>query len=571
MKRNVTLLAAAVVVLLAVVFGARLLNRPAPTTGNPPASAGEPRQGGTLNLAMWNKPAGALNPIVVDDTYGENLQQLMYAKLWEYDGEFKPEGVLATHWEWDETNTKLTFHLNPEAKFFDGTPVTAKDVVFTYKAIWHPRYVGPRDAGWDDVKGYAEYSQGIKGETPENFADGFVTTDDIEGLYAVDEHTVVFELNQPNAAFLENQIVYAPVDSSKYKDIPVQDWGRPGDPYNIYPNGTGPYKMEEYVEGQYALLVANENYVKGRPNIDRVLYRIISPDVAVGEMQIGNLDFVELSPAELASYQAMDHVAIHEFPDLVFQHMVYNTVEGPTSDVRVRHAINYAIDRQAIIDNLLGGHGSTMYGPVHPLTWAYTEDLEKYEYNPDKARQILDEAGWIPGPDGIRVKNGQRLHLRLIYPNEGNPVRQATAPVVQQFLKDVGIEVELIGLDWPSLQQRAQYEFDFDLYFIGFQLSSADPDPTGLWDKASTVPGGFNTSRWWTEKSEELIAKGKATSSVEERTAIYHEWAKHWAEESPSYIFYATNTILAANERLQGFKPIPREYLWNIEDLWLLE
>jgi peptide/nickel transport system substrate-binding protein len=527
-----------------------------------------PKRGGTLNLALWNKPEGKFNPIVTSDTYSSNIVGMVYDGLWRYDERYTPIPAIAEAWEWDETNTKLTFYLRKDVKFFDGTPLTAKDVIFTYKAIWHPRYIGPRNTGWEDVLGWEEYTKGIKGESKEDFEQGYVTTNGIEGLYAPDDYTVVFQLKQPNATFLFN-VAYGILDSSKYKNIPVQDFGTARDPFNHSPNGNGAFKLTRVEEGQYYVLEANDNYWSGRPYIDRVIWRVVAPDVAVGEMQRGNLDFVEISAPELEAYQAMSHVRVTEFPDMLYQQMVFNTAEGPTADKLVRKAIAYAIDRQAIIHNLMKDHASSMYTPVHPLTWAFTEDVEKYEYNPEKAKQLLDEAGWKVGRDGIREKDGKRLHLRLIYPNVGNPVRQATAPVVQQWLKEVGIEVELVGYDWPSINTKVFEQYDFDMYFIGFSLGNSDPDPTGLWDKGSIAPGAYNAARWWTPKSEELIAKGKQTGDIEERIAIYQEWQQHWADEVPAVIFYAVNTLIASHERLQNFKPGPQGYLWNLEELWL--
>jgi len=534
-----------------------------------------PKRGGTLNLAMWNKPIGAYNPIIVDDTYGSNINDMTYEGLWGYDEKFSPVPALAEAWEWDDTNTKLTFYLRKDLSFFDGTPLTAKDVVFTYKAIWHPKYVGPRDAGFEDVVGYSDYAEGKTGETADNFASGMVTTGNLPGLYAEDDYTVVFQLKQPNAPFLFN-LPYGILDSSKYSSIPVQDWGTVNDPYNTKPNGNGPFSIKEYVDGQYVILEANPRYWAGRPYVDQVIWRVVAAEVAVGEMQRGNIDYAEFSPNEFESYQALPNVTIHEFADVVFQEMVYNTgpnaqgVMGPTTDKRVRQAINFAIDRQSIIHNLMQDHASTMYGPIHPLTWAYSEDLETYDFDKAKSAELLDAAGWTLGNDGFRYKDGQKLTLRLLFPNVGNPVRQATAPVVQQFLKDVGVDVVLEGYDWATLDQK-RADRDFDMYFIGFQLGNSDPDPTGLWDKAATAEGGFNDSQWWTETYEDLIARGKATNDIEERIEIYQEWARHWVDESPAYIFYAVNTLIASNNRLQNFKPGPQGYTWNVEELWLSE
>lgn len=530
-----------------------------------------PRRGGTLNLALWNKPAGDFNPVTFSDYYGGQLIGMMYDGLWRYDDRFVPVPALAEAWEWNAAGTKLTFYLRRGVRFHDGSELTADDVVFTYKAIMHPRYRGPANVGWEELKGYEDYQAGKRGESAANFENGFVTTGAIDGLYAADRYTVVFELNEPDVTFFLNNTPYGIVDSVRYAPVPVQDWGTARDFNNVFPNGTGAFKMDRYEEGQYAIFVANENYWSGRPYVDRVLWSVTSSDVAVGTFQRGQVDFAEFNPPDLKSYQEISHAVIHEFPDLLFQMMVFNYRKGITADKAVRQAMSYGIDRAAIIKNLMKDHASTMFGPVHPLTWAYTDEIEKYEYNPAKARQILDAAGWRVGSDGIRVKDGQRLKLGLQYPNVGNQVRIATAPVVQQYMKDIGVEIELLGYDWPILLTKVFEEQDFDMYFIGFVLGNSDPDPTGLWDEASTVLDGNNAGGFFTAKSEELIKRGKQTGDIDERIAIYEEWAALWADEAPAYIFYAVNTLIAQHKRLHNFKPGPWGYLWNIEELWLSE
>ncbi|HYF95786.1 MAG TPA: ABC transporter substrate-binding protein [Symbiobacteriaceae bacterium] len=527
-----------------------------------------PPRSGEVLLALWNKPEGKFNPIVSADTYSSNIGGMMYDGLWRYDERYTPIPALAESWEWDSTNTKLTFYLRQGVTFFDGTPLTAKDVIFTYKAIFHPKYIGPRNVGWEDVKGWEEYTKGLKGEVQANFDNGFATTGNLEGLYAPDDYTVVFELKQPNAPFLFN-IAYGILDSSKYQYVPVQNFGTAQDPYNVYPNGTGAFQMENVIEGQYYTLKANTNYWSGRPYVNKIIWRVVDSSVAVGEMQLGTLDFVEANAPELPAYQAMNNVNIIEFADMLYQEMVFNSAAGPTADKLVRQAIAFGTDRPGIIHSLMQDHASTMYTPVHPLTWAYTEDVEQYNYNTDKANALLDQAGWKMGSDGIREKDGKKLSLRLIYPNVGNQVRIATAPVFQQMMKKIGVDIQLVGYDWTAINTKVFEEYDFDLYFIGFSLGNSDPDPTGLWDKGSIAPGAFNAGRWWTEKSEQLIAAGKQTGDIEKRMEIYYEWQKHWAEEAPAVMLYATNTLIVANKRLMNFKPGPQGYYWNIEEWWL--
>jgi peptide/nickel transport system substrate-binding protein len=528
-----------------------------------------PKRGGTLNLGLWNKPEGPLNPITNNDTYGSYIMSMMYDGLWRYDDRYVPVPALAESWQWTDNDTTLTFNLRKGVKFFDGTELTADDVVFTFKGIAHPKYIGPRNAGYDDVLGWTDYHAGTKGESAANFANGFVTTDGISGLYAADRYTVVFKMTKPNAAFFLGNTPYGIVDHTKYAHIPIQDWGTAKDPNNTNPNGTGAFKMEEYKEGEAAILRANDNYWSGRPYVDRVIFRIIATDVTVGEMKNNTLDMAEISADVLPSYQEMTNVTVNEFPDMVFQTMGINSLKGPTSELAVRQAMSYGIDRMGIIHNLMKDHAGTMYGPVHPLTWAYTDDIPHYDYNPDKAKQLLDDAGWKVGSGGIREKNGQKLHLTLTYPNVGNKVRIATAPYLQQLMKDIGIEVELLGYDWPTITTKVFEDQDFNLYFIGWSLGNSDPDPTGLWDKASTVSGGNYPAGWTDALSEELIAKGKTTNDIDERMAIYQEWAKHFMENAPAYYFYAANTMLARNNRLQNFRPGPWGYYWNIEEMWL--
>ncbi|HEY3364714.1 MAG TPA: ABC transporter substrate-binding protein [Symbiobacteriaceae bacterium] len=529
-----------------------------------------PKRGGTLNMAMWNKPDGNFHPEVASDTYSNWVSGMMYDGLWRYDAHIVPQPALADGWDWDASNTILTFYLRPDAKFHDGKPVTADDVIISFKGMMHPKYVGPRNSGWDALMGYDDYTKGINGETKANFEKGVVTATPLAGLYKLDDHTVVFRLAHPDAAFFITQTVFGIIDGSKYTKVPVQEWGLASDPYNTKaPNGTGPFKMTEYAEGQYVVLVANDNYWSGRPYIDKVVWRVLSSDVAVGEFKLGKLDIAEAEADTLDYYRVMNNLKIAEFPDLVYQELMFNWAKGPTSEKAVRHAIAYGIDRMAIIHNLLKDHGGTMYTPLHPLLWAATEDVEKYGFNPDRARQILDEAGWKVGPNGIRVRDGKKLHIKMTYPNVGNPVRRATAPVLQQMMKDIGIEVELVGYDWPTINTKVFDQKDFDMLMIGWQVVF-DPDPTGMWDKSATAQGGFNAGGFVTDESERLIKEAKTNPDIEFRQEVYRKWGKLWAEELPAYIFYAKNTTMAYNDRVKNFNPLPGGlYYWNLEELWL--
>ncbi|MGE5673159.1 MAG: ABC transporter substrate-binding protein [Mycobacterium leprae] len=528
-----------------------------------------PQQGGKLFYAMWNKVEGKLNPVYNDDTYGSWIMGTLYDGLWSYNNKFEPTPKLAEGWEWNADNTRLTFYIRPGVKFFDGKELNADDVIFTFKSMMHPKYSGARGgAGWALVKGYEDYNKGITGETASDFEKGFVTATPIAGLYKLDDYTVVFDLSQVDATFFTNQTVYGIMDSSKYSKIPVQDWGTANDPYNTNPNGTGPFKMEKYVDGQQAVVVANPNYWGGKPYVDRIIFRVVAADVAVGEFQNGTLDIGEIEADTLEAYRPMKNVKVNSFPDLVYQMWFFNTAKGPTADKNIRQALAYGVDRNAIIHNLLKDQGGTMYTPIHPLQWAYSDDVAKYDYNPQKAGQILDADGWMMGSDGYRYKDGKKLTVHLMYPNTGNPVRIATAPVVQQMEKKIGIDIVLDGYDFGTVSQKLFDEQDYETSFMGWSVN-VDPDQTGMWDKASTVLSGNNPTGWWTPESERLLMAGRSTNDIMERADIYAQWQKLWSEDCPSFIFYAKNTNIISTKRVQAFDPGPWGYLWNQEELWL--
>lgn len=528
-----------------------------------------PRRGGTLNLALYDRPQSGFNPIMANDTYTSDIMDLMYDGLWASDESFQPQPALAESWEWSADEKQITFHLRKGAMFFDGTPITAKDWVFTYKAIAHPRYMGPRNSGFEAVLGWADYNAGKKGESAADFENGFVSTGNIEGIVAVDDYTLVFKLDSVNAAFLMGQAVYGTVDSKRYASIPVQDWGTARDPNVIFPNGTGAFKMNDYAEGRYASLVANPNYWNGKPYMDKVLYRIISSDVTLGEMQIGNLDVAEFtSPSSLPAYNAIPHVEVAEFPGLVYQLMWFNTRDSVIGQKEMRHAIAYAIDKEAIIHNLMEDHASPLYAPLHPVLWASTDDVEQYAFNPTKSGQILDSLGYKMGNDGFRYKDGKKLTIELTHPNTGNPVRIKTAPVVQKMLQDVGIDLQLVGYETGTAFDKILIDHDFQLGFMGFSLS-IDPDPDGIWSASAICDDCFNGAQWTTPLSEQLILKGKSTNDIEKRIEAYHEWAKHWADELPAYLFYAPNTFAVANKRVGNWRPGTAGTLWGLEDIYL--
>jgi peptide/nickel transport system substrate-binding protein len=512
-----------------------------------------PKRGGTIYGALWSAPVQKLNPIITPDWYTGQVIGPIFSGLWFFDDKGTPTGDLATHWEVDENNFTITFYMRKDATFHDGRPVTAHDVALSYYGIMHPDYKGSANSGYDAVEGYEEYHKsGNKAH--------------LTGLRVLNDYTLQWKLTKPDAPFFINNTSGVAIPRHLYENVPVADWGTSKDPNNAFPIGSGPFKFSAWAEGQYAILKRNESYYRGEVYLDQIIYRVMSTDVALGAFSTGDIHYGDVNVNDLDALSRMPHIEVMEYPGLVWQHMTFNNRQPYLQDKRVRQAIAYLIDRPTIIRQLLRSHGSTMYTPIHPLTWAFSDDVQKYEKNPQKAAELLAEAGYTRRADGW-YKDGQKLKLRLLFPS-GNPVRMATAPVVQQWLGEAGIEVVLERYDFGTLIPKLFEDWDFDLAFLGWAVSTPEPDPRWVAGKANIGPDQDNFSGWYTDKSEELMERAVRTLDLEERIEIYREWQQHFTDEVPFLVLYATNEIKGRNKKFMNYRPTPFGEQWNIEEWW---
>lgn len=515
-----------------------------------------PNRGGTITAGMISAPPGIFHPMISSSVYDAYITQVLFDSLWTQDASLQPVPSLATHWTVSEDNRTITFYVRDEAKWHDGQPLTVDDVYFTFMGFMHKDYKGPRSTGWENLVGYDEYRSGA--------------SETVAGLRKVGTNGIQFELKEVYAPFFLNNTGFAIIPKHLYQSVPVADWGTAADPNIKNPIGSGPFKFVQHVEGQFVVLDANDNYWGGRPYFDRLVWRVIASQLAAAELEVGRVDYVEAIPArDIDRAKQIPRTTIYSYPGLVFQYMGMNTQRAPLNDVRLRQAIAFAIDKQAIIDGIVLGQAGMMPSALHPLTWAYSVPKETYDYSVAKANQLLDEAGWSKGSDGIRTKDGNRLKLTLLYPT-GNIQRENTAPVVQDMLRQVGMEVELVRLDFATLLTRSNAPtYDFDLVFVGFRLGTGDPDPSGIHGANAIKPGGFNRQQWTTARSEELLKKATQTLDIEERKAIYAEWLDEFQANIPVVHFYATNMILGVKSNIGNFVIHPTNGAWNVQEWYL--
>lgn len=343
-----------------------------------------------------------INPAL--DEHGE-INALLFNGLTAHNGENQVVPGLAKSWDTAPDGCSYTFHLEENVSWHDGQAFTAEDVKFTIEAIMDP----------------------------ENDSENAPNYEDVEEIIVVDDHTIMFRLAAPNSAFLDYMtMAILPKHLLEGEDFQTSGFFRE-------PIGTGPYMLSEWDEGQAIILERNEDYFKGPAKIRQVIFKIV-PDDNVKALQIesGELDLALLTPRDAANFQGKEGYTVYEMETSDYRGILFNFQNQYwTRNRDIIPAICCAIDRQAIVDTVLLGRGIPAYGPLQRNMYD-NGDVERWEYDPERAKAILEAAGCQMGPEGFYQRNGEELGF-VISVGAGDQVRLDMAQAVGQMLREVGI------------------------------------------------------------------------------------------------------------------------------------
>ncbi len=497
----------------------------------------EPVQGGTFRYGMTTNPRGMFNSILNTEVYDGWVIDVVYDGLIEIDAELQPQPNLAERWEISEDGLSITFYLREGVTFHDGVELTAKDVEYTYMTILHPEYTGVRFGNFRVLDGAEEYRDG--------------ETDFVPGIEVIDDYTIRFSTRETFAPLLV-QFNYGILPSHLLADIPVGELEEAD--FNANPIGTGPFKFVEFVTDQHVILDANEDYFRGRPNIDTLVFQKVADDAVPIYLQQNRVDFIQISPEHYPKVSNLNFVDIYVHEALSYSYIAFNLRQDRFADVNVRQAMKYGFDRETYVEIILEGFGIVANAPMPQASWAFSDEgINDYAYNPDLAAEMLAEAGWAAGSDGVLEKDGMRLEFELLVP-DGTRTQEQMALLFQQNMEDIGVKVNLQFMDFSSAVDRVDAR-EFDMFTMGWSLS-VDPDPFGIWH--STVP--WNDPGFYNDRSDELIEMGRRVTDMAERQEIYAEWQQVINHELP-YIFLNYAVVIAAvNERVQGLDTDPGPY-----------
>lgn len=539
-----------------------------------------PVDGGTLNLSMYSAPKGVFNPILYEEKYDGNVIGLVFNGLLRTNEKLEWVCDLCKSYEVSADNKTVTFTLLDGLKWHDDKPVTTKDVAFTFMSMLHPDYSGVRTGSYSDLVGVADMlderakladdvkankvTQADADKKIKESWEAWVAGPGKQAINIIDDKKISFSTAEPYAPFLEN-LAFSIIPEHVFAGTEI---GKMADHKGTKePVGTGPYKFKEYVTDQFVRLERNENYHLGKPHIQNVVYKIANQDVAITQLQAGEIDYLDSNPQDIELLKDDKNIKVVSQPDFGYQYMGLNHDNPLFKDPKVRQALAYAINRQAIVDSQLKGYGTVMNSHMPPALWAYdASQLNAYNYDQKKAEALLADAGWKDkNSEGYLTKDGKLFEFKLSYPS-GNKVREASAPLIQDNLKKVGIKVNLEMKEFASLSTQVFDERKMEAWLMGWSLS-LDPDPGAIFlpdNKWGKVTG------WTSSRSEQLIKEGTRKLKVEERKPIYIEWAKILNEELPYIFLYSQNSIeVIRQDKLQGLKPDARGSLWNIYELWI--
>ncbi|MEO6913605.1 MAG: peptide ABC transporter substrate-binding protein [Candidatus Baltobacteraceae bacterium] len=514
-------------------------------------------QGGNAGRHAWTQPgvlrvavqseSKNLNPLLASNTTDQMITRLMFDLLISADAQGHPVPILARAVPTVENGgiskdgLVLTYHLRSGVKWQDGVPLTSKDVKFSWQAMMNNANNVVSRHGYDMVKSV---------DTP-------------------DPLTVIFHLKHKfspaiNTLFAESDSTVTIVPEhilAKYPDVNRI-------PFNTEPIGSGPFKLAEWVHGDHYTFVPNPNYFLGATKLSKIIIKIIpNEDTTLNELRTHDIDWMfEPSYTTYRSLKTMKDVVVRYNNINGYEGMQINTSSPMLRDKLVRQALAYAIDKQRLLATQTFGQETLATEDLPNWMWAYNPNVKVYPYDVQKAKQLLSQAGYVPGADGILAKNGQRLSLLMVY-NVSNATRRSMSVQIQAMLKLVGIDVQIKTFDAATLfapageggiLQLGKFDLGLSGWFAGI-----DPDDSSNYVSTNIPPGGYNYTRYSSKAMDAAQTTALENYDQPTRKIAYAKIEELLAEDVPQIFFWWDRQAQAVNPDFQGFDPNPVTESWN--------
>ncbi|HUI68324.1 MAG TPA: ABC transporter substrate-binding protein [Nitrospirota bacterium] len=488
----------------------------------------EGRLPGYLYLRLNNNPT-TLDPALITDVQGGGIAAKLFNGLVRFNENLDIIADIARSWRLSEDQLTYTFRLRHDARFSNGRKVTARDFQFSFERVLTPKTKAPLTWVLDKIEGANDFMAGRAAA--------------ISGIHVVDDHTLVLKLEKPFGPFLSLLAM-----TTAYV-VPREEVERLGQDFGTHPIGSGPYVLAEWKHGQYLSLAAREDYFEGKPKLNGIYYRVIPEDLtAVVEFETGHLDVLLIPSSEYRRYtnDPAWRDLVFGRPGLNTYYLGLNCTRPPFNDVRVRRAVNMAIDRQHILNTVFEKRGALATGPIPPELWkgrTLTRTVTGYSYDPEKAKALIREAG----AEGATVKIYITLDAEVL----------DIVEVIQNYLTKVGLKVEIIQLDWSALK-HAVNEGEPDAFWLSWWADYPDPENFlfPLFHSASVGSGG-NRTRCMDPELDRLIETAQRTMNEKQRYQLYRQAEDRIIKNAPWVFMWHRADYFVIQPWVKNFKIYP--------------
>nr|WP_298415818.1 ABC transporter substrate-binding protein [uncultured Halomonas sp.] len=489
----------------------------------------------TLVFCSEGSPEGFDPSLYTTGTTLDATDQAIYNRLTDFKpGTTELQPAIAKSWEVSEDGKEITFNLRDDVQFHTtdyftpSRPLNADDVIYSFA-----RQMDKDNAYYQHNNGNYEYFNAMSmGEL-------------IDEIIKIDDHTVKFKLTRPEAPFLANLAMgFASIHSKEYGDKMLEA-GTP-ERINQQPIGTGPFQFVNYREDAAIRYSANPDYFRGKQPLDNLIFAITSDaQVRYQKLRAGECHVMPYpNPSDIDEMKQNDDIKVLEEPGLNVAYLAYNTQQEPFDNPDVRKALNMAVNKDAIIDAVFQGAGQVAKNPIPPTMWGYNEAIEDDVYDPEKAEQILKDAGVENLKMNLWAMPVQRPYM---------PNARRTAELMQADLAKVGVDAEIVTYEWGEYLKRAANVDREGAVILGWTGDNGDPDNFLAVLLGCDAVGGANRAQWCHEPFDELINEAKSLDDQDKRAELYKQAQVIFKKQAPWNTIAHSTVFMPMRKEVTGY------------------
>lgn len=517
-KERMTVLSLALVV--AVSFVASLLGIYFSLTKPIPVAGGDYSEG-VVGQPMY------VNPVLASGNEADaDLTSLIYSGLFKYEADGRIVPDLAEGYDVSSDQLTYTVRLKKDVKWQDGEPFSSDDVVYTIQAIQDPAFKSPLRQNWQGV-----------------------------GMEQVDEGTVKFMLPAPYF-FFPNNLTAGILPKHVWETVAPTNFSLAE--YNLKPVGTGPYEFSDLEKDSGGMilsykLAASDDYYAAKPNISTITFQFYpDEDSMIEDFNSKKIFGIgSVSPEKLADIKSKRSTNIISAGLPRYFAVFFNQQKSKVlADKDVRKALSLATNRQDIVGKIFGGQGKEIFSPIPVGVYGATDDVKKYDFNPEAAKKTLEDAGWKAGGDGFRSKSGTALEFTLVTTDW--PQLVDTANMLKSQWEAVGVEVNVDSESVGDIQQNFIRPREYESFLFGQSWPTAEPDPYSFWHSSQTKDPGLNLALFSNTEVDKILDKLRSESDEGKRMDLYKNFQQTITDDIPAIFLYSPNYLYAVNKKVKG-------------------